>query len=93
MFAQTLGFAVLVIMGIVMPLLSQPVPEKAVFETASIKANLRQLPAGNTGNLLPFPGGRLNAEGALLSFIIQLESAKGSVEVRVIDSIQRPSEN
>ena len=32
------------------------------FDSASVKANLRPIPAGSTGNVLPLGGGRLRAE-------------------------------
>ena len=43
---------------------------KKSFEVASVKLNLRPIPASNMGNFMVFPGGRVNAEGTLMRLIL-----------------------
>jgi hypothetical protein len=43
---------------------------KKSFEVASVKLNLRPIPASVMGSFVVFPGGRLSAEGPLLRLIL-----------------------
>ena len=50
---------------------------KKSFEAASVKLNVRPIPASNMGNFMVFPGGRLSAEGPLLRLILDAYQIRG----------------